>query len=64
VWQLRDSASLKGRLEDAVRDGYEAARLRASSETGLDPDDFPAACPYEWDEILNRAFDRGEAERL
>jgi hypothetical protein len=61
VRQLRDNPSLKTQLEEAVEEGYEAARLRASSETGFEPDHFPEACPYSWDDILNRPFKRADA---
>jgi hypothetical protein len=56
--QLRDNPSLKSRVDEALREGYQAGRLRASGETDLDLDRFPADCPYDWDEILNRPFDR------
>jgi hypothetical protein len=56
--QLRDNPSLKPRTADAVRDAYSAARLEASGETDLDVETFPAACPYDWDAILNRPFKR------
>ena len=61
--QLRDNPSLKARIDEAVREAYDAARLRASSETGFDPEQFPAACPYAWDTILNRPIARGDAVR-
>lgn len=56
--QLRKNPSLKTRLKEAVTAGYEDARLLASSETDLDLDGFPAACPYDWETILNRPFKR------
>jgi hypothetical protein len=27
----------------------------------MEPNDFPAECPYSWDDILNRPFARDEA---
>jgi hypothetical protein len=55
--QLLDNPSLKGRLEEAIEEGYLTGRLRASSESGLDLKVFPATCPYDWDAIVNRPFD-------
>ncbi len=56
--QLRDNPSLKSRRDEAVRDGYESARLQASSETDLEVSTFPVESPYDWDTILNRPFKR------
>jgi len=56
--QLRKNPSLKSRTEEADRDAYYDARLEASGETDLDVETFPAACPYDWDAILNRPFKR------
>jgi hypothetical protein len=55
--QLLENPSLKGRLEEAIEEGYLSGRLRASSETRLDLKVFPETCPYDWDAILNRPFD-------
>ena len=60
--QLRENPSLKARRAEAVREGYRAARLRASGETDLDIQNFPEVCPYDWDAILNRPFRRAEAD--
>jgi hypothetical protein len=54
--QLRENPSLKSRRAEAVHDGYEIGRLRASGETDLDPDVFPEVCPYDWDAITKRVF--------
>lgn len=56
--QLRENPSLRSRREEAVREGYRAGRLSASSETDRDLEAFPAECPYDWDAILNRPFKR------
>jgi hypothetical protein len=55
--QLLENPSLKGRLEQAIEEGYLSGRLRASSETRLDLKVFPETCPYDLDAILNRPFD-------
>ncbi len=56
--QLRKNPSLKSKLPEAVKDGYETARLGASSETNLGVEHFPLECPYDWQVILNRPFKR------
>lgn len=56
--QLRKNPSLKSRTQEAVTDAYDDSRRLASSETDLELDTFPEACPYDWDTILNRPFKR------
>jgi hypothetical protein len=56
--QLRDNPSLKSRRNEAVQDGYQSGRLRASAETDMDLREFPEACPYDWDAIMTRKFKR------
>ena len=54
---LRDSPSFLSRLDDAVSDAYRTARTAAARETGLPLATFPEACPYGWDDVVNRPFD-------
>lgn len=54
---------LKPRLPEALADGYEDARGWASIETGIPEDEFPAECPYAWDDILGRPFEVDEGAR-
>ena len=56
--QLRKNPSLKSRTSEAVAEAYSDARRLASSETDMDLDTFPETCPYDWDAILNRSFER------
>ena|SRR5687768_18033668 len=56
--QLRKNASLQSRIGEAVDDSYSDARRLASGETDMDLRHFPEECPYDWDEILNRPFER------
>ena len=56
--QLSDNPSLKSRRNEAVKTGYRRGRIRASGETNIDVDEFPEACPYDWDTIMNREFKR------
>lgn len=54
---IDDNPSLKPRREEALAKAYRQARLGAARETGLRPDQFPAACPYSLAEVLNRPFE-------
>jgi hypothetical protein len=54
--QIRDNPSLKPRLNEALNEAYETARLQASTETKLPPKAFPAECPYTWSDVTERPF--------
>ncbi|WP_430912583.1 DUF29 domain-containing protein [Methylobacterium sp. sgz302541] len=55
--QLRKNPGLKPRIAEAIEDGYDLGRLRAAREMRCAPDLLPRACPYTWDEIVNRPFE-------
>ncbi len=52
--QLRKNPGLKSRLDEALTDAYEDARIEASSETGLPLRAFRATRPFEYPEIMER----------
>ncbi|HZG09462.1 MAG TPA: DUF29 domain-containing protein [Allosphingosinicella sp.] len=52
--ELEDSPSYKARIEEAVKRAYRVARLRAAGETDLPIKTFPAECPYDWAQIMER----------
>jgi Domain of unknown function DUF29 len=52
--QLRRSPGLKSRLDEALEDAYEDARLEAASETGLPLSVFPMRRPFDYAEIMER----------
>ncbi|MGU3666943.1 DUF29 domain-containing protein [Methylobacterium sp. A49B] len=52
--ELAESPGLKGRLAEAVAKAYRVARLEAARETGFLVKRFPAACPYTYQDILDR----------
>ena len=56
--QLRENPSLKQRLGKAVRDSYRSARRQASSEMDRSLLTFPECCPYDWNTIMTRPFER------
>jgi hypothetical protein len=55
---LDDNPGLKPRLSEAMARAYRRARIEAAKETGLEEDKFPPACPYAFDELMSRIFER------
>ncbi len=55
---LADNPALKPRIGEAIGRAYRRARIEAAKETGLDEAEFPAACPYSFDDIVKRSFSR------
>jgi hypothetical protein len=47
---VKESPSLKPYIAQALVDAYRSARYEASKETGFDPETFPQACPYTWEQ--------------
>src|SRR5215216_28554 len=57
VRRVMDSnPGLAPRIPEAIRFGYEAARVEAARETDLDEHIFPERCPYSWEDIVARDF--------
>ncbi|GJE53996.1 MULTISPECIES: DUF29 domain-containing protein [Methylobacterium] len=54
--QLSKNPGLKSRRDEAVKNAFRLGRLRAAREMRRKIDTLPAACPYTWDDILNRPF--------
>jgi hypothetical protein len=54
---IEKNPGLKPRLPEALRESYEDARDWAAIETGIPDDEYPAECPYTWDDVLTRPFD-------
>ena len=59
---MKANPGLKSRQDEALAEAYDSARDWASLETNMPDDEFPATCPYDWDDILNRPFGM-DAER-
>jgi hypothetical protein len=55
---LADNPGLRPRIGEAIARAYRKARLQATKETGLKEARFPVACPYSWDQIVAREFQR------
>lgn len=53
---LADSPSLAGYPGEIIEDEYQTARLKASDETGLPVESFPATCPFKAVDVLDDAF--------
>lgn len=50
---LRDSPSLKTRVEGLTKDRYAGARKQAELQTGLPLATFPEGCPFTIEQLLN-----------
>jgi hypothetical protein len=53
---LEDSPSLKSKLDAILIRAYSNARTTASRETGLDKADFPALCPWTYEQIMDGSY--------
>lgn len=53
---IKDNPSLKAKLPEALSEGYQNGRDRASGETDLRVETFPEECPYPWEAVLKREF--------
>lgn len=53
---LRDSPSLKGKLQEILVSEYPAARADAIDETGLEEQTFPETCPFTLEQVLDTDF--------
>ncbi|PID73491.1 MAG: hypothetical protein CSB33_03745 [Desulfobacterales bacterium] len=53
---LEDSPSLRHGLEEQVARAYRKARLKAEMETGIEKEQFPEACPFSPENILEEDF--------
>jgi hypothetical protein len=50
---LKQSPSLRRQIPDIIRDAYPDAVKDAVDETGLTAEQFPSACPYAPEDVLN-----------
>ena len=53
---LNANPSLKPDIADIMVEAYQAARITAFKETGIDVDSFPEVCPWSFAEIVDNAF--------
>ena len=53
---LRQNPSLKARLDESIAEAYGDAVIAAARETGLEPEAFPADCPWTFDQMMDAAF--------
>jgi hypothetical protein len=53
---MGNSPSLKSKLPEVLRDAYERARLAAARETPLEESDFPAECPWAFEQLMDHDF--------
>jgi len=55
---LTDNPGLRPRIAEAIARAYRKARLQAIKETNLKESRFSEACPYSFDDIVSRKFER------
>ena len=55
---LSDNPGLRPRIPEALARAYRKARVQAMKETRLKEARFPATCPYSFDEVVARKFER------
>jgi hypothetical protein len=53
---LAENPSLKSRLDEAMADAFQDARIDAERETRLPRSVFPSSCPFTFDEAMNPDF--------
>lgn len=53
---LADNPSLRGKVADCIAAAWQVALLEAANETGLPKQTFPAACPYSFEQLMDRDF--------
>ncbi len=56
VEHLKDNPSLKAKLPEAIGAAYAGAAVEAAAETGLAESDFPAVCPWSFEEMMKGDF--------
>lgn len=53
---LAENPSLRSHPFEVLQESYDIARIKATDETGLPEDTFPAACPFSVEQILDPNF--------
>lgn len=53
---LADNPSLKSRLFETMADAYGDATIGAARETSLPEENFPAECPWTFEQIMDATF--------
>jgi len=53
---LADNPSLRFKLDDALMAAYRHAVIRAAQESSLDKEDFPASCPWTFEQAMDADF--------
>ncbi len=53
---LRDNPSLKSKLSQLLEESYADALQYAAVETGLSEETFPTACPWAFEQVMDKEF--------
>jgi len=55
-YHLKENSSLKGKMDELLKESYQLALLKAEKETGLNGSIFPQQCSYDFKEIMDDEF--------
>jgi hypothetical protein len=53
---LSDNPSLQAGIDDAMAQAYQLAAIEAERETGLPERNFPAVCPFSFEQAMDASF--------
>ncbi|ASC70832.1 hypothetical protein XM38_017790 [Halomicronema hongdechloris C2206] len=53
---LRRNPGLQSRVDEAMAESWEEAKLLAIAETGLPDEQFPETCPYQFPQVMDPDF--------
>lgn len=55
-YHLKENPSLKGKMDEFLKESYQLALIKAEKETGLNESTFPQECPYDFQKIIDDEF--------
>lgn len=55
-YHLKETPSLKGKIDEILKESYQLALIKAEKETGLNGSTFPQECPYDFQNIIDDGF--------
>jgi len=53
---MKKNPSLSGCVQETITDAYESAVQLAAEETAIDAANFPAACPWTFEQVMDADF--------
>lgn len=61
---LQLNPSLREILDTSIAEAYADATIAAARDTGLEPETFPARCPWSFADMMDPSFRLGEEEQV